>query len=305
MQIAVEGGGVLAAHVHACAKRRGVASTDDVRAADVAVRATPADTWSTPLPVPTVAPALRQQDVHSPGAVTVAGFWGGIGSLLAAVACAQADDPRAAHVAYGFPGARRLVARLSPTVRGGLLRVATDPATARVEGEEVPEPLGEGRRLAWFPRPVGPAHAVAVGGLEVAAALPVPTMRTWVAAGSLAAEGLQALGRRRPDSGVGAWLDRRAAAGGGGATATSDLRWAVVAEVLDGDGAIVRAWANGTDPVRAAGDLVVEAALRVAAAGVPDDGTVVGLGDVAGQLDALADQRTLRWSVSRPEPSRR
>ena len=83
------------------------------------------------------------------------------------------------------------------------------------------------------------------------------------------------------------------------------LRWAVVAEVLDADGSIVRSWANGTDPVLAAGDLVVETARRLAERGAPAAPTVFGLGQPQEQLDVLADLRTLRWSVSRPEPSRR
>ena len=61
---------------------------------------------SRPLSVPSIAPAVRQADAVGTADVTVAGFWGGLGSLLAAVAIAEADQPSEVHVAYGFPGAR-------------------------------------------------------------------------------------------------------------------------------------------------------------------------------------------------------
>lgn len=305
VRVRVEGTGVLGTALLDRAAAHAGCEVVPSGDADVVVLAVPgagdASRWS----VPTIAPVLRQGDVASAADLTIAGFWGGLGSLLAAVAVEEAQAPRAVHVAYGFPGARRLVARCSPSVRRGLLDVATDRAVARIDGQEVDEPLGEGRRLAWFPQPVGPAHAVAVGGLEHLALPDVPTVRTWVAARSLAAEALQAVGRLDPARGTGAWLAGRAAGGGGGPGATADVRWAVVVECLDEDGGIIRAWANGTDPVVAAADLLLVAAQRLVAAGTPPDGTVVGLGDVHGQLDAVADLRTLRWSVSRPEPSAR
>lgn len=307
VRVGVEGRGVLAAALaERAAQHHGcevTARSIDAEDADVIIRAVPPPGRTEPLAVPTVVPGVRQQVVDAPGDVRVAGFWGGLGSLLAAAAVAEATAPVEVHVAYGFPGARRLLARCSPSVRAELLGLATDDAVVRIAGETRTEPLGEGRRLAWFPQPVGPAHAVAVGGLEHRALPDVPTVRTWVAARSLAAEGLQALGRLDPTTGVGAWLDQRARAGGGGPGATADVRWAVVAECRDEDGSIVRAWANGTDPVVAAADLLLVAAQRLVDVGRPPDGTVVGLGDVRGQLDTAADLRSLRWSVSRPEPA--
>lgn len=306
MQVGVEGGdGVLGTCVRRRAAGRGIATSSAIDAADVVIRATPPSAWRQPLGVPSVAPAVRQGDAEAAAEVTVAGFWGGLGCLLAGVAVDEAVAARAVHVAYGFPGARRLFSRVSPTLRRTLVRAATEPAVARVEGRQVPEPLGEGRRLAWFPQPVGPAHAIAVGGLEQRALLGVPSVRTWLAAGSMTAELLQAVGRWDVGRGPGVWLDRRAQQHGGGPGDTADVRWAVVVEVLDADGAIVRAWANGTDPVRAAADLLLEAATRLVEHGPPGDATVLGLGDPQAQLDAVADLRTLRWSVSRPEPSRR
>lgn len=278
---------------------------DDL-AADALVWATPAPTWTATPGVPSIAPAVRQTDTARPVDVPAGGFWGGLGTLLAAVATQEATDATAVHVAYGFPGARRVLTRASGTLRRALVRAATDDGVARVAGDEVAEPLGEGRRLAWFPAPVGPAHAVAVAGLEQRAPIPVPTIRTWLAAGSMGAELLQAVGRLEVDRGVGSWLERRAAAGGGGPAATDDVRWAVVVEALERDGTIVRAWANGTDPVAAAADLLVLGAQRLVSTGIPPStGTVLDLGAPEEVLDRLADLRTLRWSLSRPEPSRR
>jgi len=273
---------------------------------DVLVRAAPVAAWTTPTDAPTIAPAVRQSTLPgAPADIAAAGWWGGLGTLLADVALQEASDPLQVHVAYGCLGNRRVYANASPTLRQELVRLATDEATARVRGQEVAEPLGEGRRLAWFPAPVGPAHAVAVGGLEHLAPLVVPTVRTWLAAGSMGAELLQAVGRLDPHRGIGAWLDRRAVAGAGTGD-TGEVRWAVVVEVLDGQGEIVRAWANGTDPVAAAADLLVLGARRLANGTRPlPSGTVLDLGPSVQLLDGLADLRTLRWSVSRPQASRR
>lgn len=280
---------------------------DDEPATDALVWATPAATWTATPGVPSIAPAVCQADTACPVDIPAGGFWGGIGTLLAGVATHEAASPTELHIAYGFPGARRVVARASSTLRRALVRAATHDGVARVAGEEVAEPLGEGRRLAWFPAPVGPAHAVAVAGLEQRAPVPVPTIRTWLAAGSMGAELLQAVGRSEVDRGLGGWLDRRAAAGsGGGPAATAGVRWAVVVEALDQDGTIVRAWANGTDPVAAAADLLVLGAQRLVGTDIPPStGTLLDLGAPEQLLDRLADLRTLRWSVSRPEPSRR
>lgn len=309
VRIGVQGsGGVLGRAVVARAGALGdtvVTADDSVTGVDVLVRASPPATWQR-AGVPSIAPAVRQADAAgAPVDVAAAGWWGGLGTLLAGVAVAEADDPRALHVAYGLPGTRRALARASATLRRQLLAAATEDAAARVDGEVVAEPLGEGRRLAWFPQPVGPAHAVAVGGLEQHAPLAVPTVRTWFAAGAMTAELLQAVGRLRTDRGIGAWLDRRMAEGGS-AEGTADVRWAVVVEARDGDGTVVRAWANGTDPVAAAADLLVLGARRLSGLAVPPaSGTVLDLGPPGALLDDLADLRTLRWSVSRPAPSAR
>lgn len=310
MRIGVRGsGGVLGRAVTARVAALGgeaVAGGSAAAAVDAMVWATPAEAWTATPGVPSIAPAVCQADAARPVDIPAGGFWGGIGTLLAGVATHEAAAPTEVHVAYGLPGARRVVARASSTLRCALVRAATDDGVARVAGHQVAEPLGEGRRLAWFPAPVGPAHAVAVAGLEHRAPLAVPTIRTWLAAGSMGAELLQAVGRLDADRGLGQWLHRRAAGGGGGPAATEDVRWAVVVEALDRDGSIVRAWANGTDPVAAAADLLVVGAHRLAATSLPaPSGTLLDLGAPDELLDRLADLHTLRWSVSRPEPSRR
>lgn len=271
---------------------------------DALIWATPAQAWAASPGVPSIAAAVRQADAAAPVDVPAAGFWGGLGTLLAGVVAGEATEPTALHVAYGLPGARRVVARASSTLRRALVRAATDDGVARIDGEQVAEPLGEGRRLAWFPAPVGPAHAVAVPGLEHLAPVAVPTIRTWLAAGSMGAELLQAVGRLEVDRGLGQWLEQRAGSAGGGPGATADLRWAVVVETRDRDGQVVRGWANGTDPIRAAADLLLLGAARLGATDTPPtSGTVLDLGSPTALLDGLADRRTLRWSVSRPEPS--
>lgn len=240
------------------------------------------------------------------------GWFGGIGTLVAAAALARSDDPQAVHVGYGLPGARRAWRAAGPALRREIVATALRDGEARVAGHAVPEPLAVGRRLAWFPRPVGPAHSVAVPGHEVAALTGVATVRTWLATGSLRAELLQALGRLSRSGAAAGMLHRRAARPV--RTSSTTLRWAVVAEVRDGgdgrggqDGGVVRAWANGTDPVRATGALLAVAAL--AASTAPPDGSRPGsVRDVAGTdvlLDQLADLGVLRWSVARPEPSSR
>lgn len=269
----------------------------------VVVLAGPPSTWGH-RDAPTVAAAVGQRDARVVD-VPDCGWFGGIGSLLARVAVEEVGDPaRAAeaHVAYGLPGGAGAWRDVGPTVRTAVVDAVLGGGEARVDGVRCPEAVAVGRRLAWFPRPVGPAHAVAVPGLEVDAVRDVPTVRTWAAVGSIRAEVLQAIAARPAEGRVGRWLRRRAARPVRGSTA--DLRWAVVAELRDDGGGVVRAWANGTDPVRLTGLLLAHAAAGVAAG----DGTPTSVVDLApprATLDALADHGVLRWSVARPTPAHR
>jgi hypothetical protein len=282
-------------------------ASDDTDAAPgagtVVVRATPPDAWAPRPDAVTVAPSISWQH-RSRADVPDAGWFGGIGTLLGDVALDRADAPRALHVAYGLlPQAGRAWRLLGPTTRTAALDAVLAGGPARVDGESTPEPFAVGRRLAWFPAPVGPAHAVAVPGHEVHALAGVPTVRTWVAAGSLRAEALQAFGRARPGGRLARLARRRAARPRSGTTEA--LRWAVVAEVRDGDDGVVRAWANGTDPTAATGGLLAVTAERIAsgaAAGTDSVATVAPAGEL---LDTLADGGALRWSVAKPVPSSR
>jgi hypothetical protein len=255
--------------------------------------------------VPAAGAALRLgqagADTVTAPRVAAAGWFGGVGTLLAARGAEVVPDAVEVHVAYALlPSARRAWGTFPPGLRRAVIELLLGgPGTARRDGEPGEEAVGEGRRLAWFPRPVGPWHAAAVPGVEAAALPGVATVRTWLAIGSLAAEGLQALGRLDPDAGLGARLVRRAESRGG--AGTDALRWAVVAEVRGADGAVHRAWANGTDPLATAAGLLARSAVRTATVTGPVDG-VAGLAPPATQLDALADAGLLRWSVARPEP---
>lgn len=269
----------------------------------VLVRATPPDTWEPRTDAVTVAPAVSATR-RSGSDVADAGWFGGIGTLLGAVALDRAERPRALHVAYGLlPRADRAWRLLGPTARTAAIDAVLAGGPARVDGVSVPEPLAVGRRLAWFPSPVGPAHAVAVPGHEALSLTGAPTVRTWVAAGSLRAEALQAVGRVRPGGRAAGLVRRRASRPRRGPTEA--LRWAVVAEVRDGDDGVVRAWANGTDPVVATGALLGATAERLATGEHGGADSVVAVAPVGALLDTLANAGALRWSVARPVPSSR
>jgi hypothetical protein len=277
--------------------------------APVQILATPASTWPTLLDGRlSVAAAVRRSDaVDTDVTLPVAGWWGGLGTLLTSVALAHTPTPLEVHVAYGLPGAQRAWRRATPTLRSAMVAAATDRGQVRVDGALRDEPVGEGRRLAWFPKPVGPAHAAAVAGLESIAHGGLPTLRTWVAVGSVGSELLQAVGRSTTAAGIGRVVARRAARGGGSGDA-ADVRWACVVEVRDRDGQIVRAWANGTDPIAATGAMLARAAVATAELGqggiVPPGRSLLDLGPAETQLDALVDDGILRWSVAQPSPSR-
>lgn len=313
MRLGVLGaGGVVGERVEALLQLAGhevvpVGRGDDATGLDAVAVAAP---WSAAAALAADVPAAGLDlgraalPVGGPPRVPHAGWWGGLGSLLAAHALAAADDPREVHVAYALPGTVRAWTRLPAGARSGLVDLLLGgPLRARVDGEVVEELVGEARRLAWFPRPVGPWHAAGVPGAEALAVQdPRPAVvRSWLAIGSLAAEALQAVARLDPDRGVGARVRARASQGGGD---PHDARWAVVAEVRDGEAGVLRAWANGSDPVRAAAALLADTTVRLPAA-LPGTTTLPGLRATRAQLDSLADASVLRWSLARPEPSTR
>lgn len=223
------------------------------------------------------------------------------GDALTALAAAQVAGPAHAHVAYAVPtGLRRL---LTPGSRRHLAGYLGRPVLTRVEGSLAEERLAESRRLAWFPRPVGPSHAAAVPGAEaitVATHLPsVRTVRTYVAMSSARAELLQlagnaarwaparrALVRRLTSPRVGASPD---------AATRSAARWACVVEVA-GASQLGRAWAYGHDPYGLTAQAVVAVALRILAGTVPAGALAPArIAPPAELLDELAGRTDLRW----------
>jgi short subunit dehydrogenase-like uncharacterized protein len=232
-----------------------------------------------------------------------AGVTGAIGTLLADVAVSAAGHDAELHVAYTTAGGRA----------GGSWTTGTRRSIATMlghawwgyeDGDLVEERLGERRRLAWFPRPVGPMHAAAVPGLE-AIAVPrrhpdVRAVHTYLAMPTWQAELLQAVGNASRREGVrrrlAGWLDRPRRAPTEEQRAA--VRWACIAEARGQDG-LARAWAYGRDPYATAAAIAVARgrALHDAPAGVVGAAGTEEPGEV---LDALSVRCGLRWSVVRP-----
>ncbi|MTV25430.1 NAD-dependent epimerase/dehydratase family protein [Nitriliruptoraceae bacterium ZYF776] len=239
--------------------------------------------------------------------VVGAGIVGTPGDLLAAAATSAVTRPREVHVAHVLPDGHL---RRAATV--GLRRTVTEvvarPALAVQDAQLVEEPIAEARRLAWFPRPVGPHHAVAVPGLDpLFSPRHVPgvrVVRTYLAVRAARAELVQAVAN------LARWAParprvRRWVTGRRPADPSPDLRaatrWACVVETR-GDEGVARAWMNGRDPYAAAALFATVLVERVragrAAAGVVPPALV----DVPGELlDEVADRSRLRWSVIRPD----
>ncbi len=253
---------------------------------------------------------------HAPGRrgriVAGAGLRWAIGDLLVSVAAADLEHVEEVHVAY-TASTRRDPA--SPGERRAQLASLAVPALARLEGREVEEPAGAARRLAWFPRPVGPSHAAGVPGGEVySVPLHHPeaaTIRTYEALPGWRAERLQAEANLARTGWGQRWLERRAARARPvpGAAELAARRWGCVVEVRAGR-RLGRAWAYGHDPVRVTAEVGVLLATRLATARVegtsrPTSGSVVvapsQLGRAGSSLDHLAARTDLRWSRANVE----
>lgn len=238
--------------------------------------------------------------------VPAGGFPGALLDLLASSVVGAVTGADEVHLATGFPsrgGPRR---GAGPATRAVLAELLGRPMVARVAGEAVEEPVAEARRLAWFPRPVGLAHAAGVPG---AARLSVPrhapdigTVREYLALPGWQAELLQLAGAATGWP----WARRRISRlveGGPGEPSVarrSRVRWACVAETRGAEG-VARAWANGRDPAATtAAALVVLAEAILAGAGSPGVRVPGELGRPGELLDRLSARRELRWSVIRP-----
>ncbi len=247
--------------------------------------------------------ALREAGVV---AVPSAGFEFLPGDLLAALAAGAVSWPREVHVAYTVPKAARRIA--SAGTRRTIATLVDHPGVALERGELVVERPFEARRLAWFPRPVGPQHAAGIPGgepLTVPRHVPgVATVRTYLAMPTWRAEFAQmgaSMARWRPvRRGVDALLSRGPE--GPSAAERERTRWGCVAEAA-GDEGVARAWAYGHDLYGLTARSMVAVAERLLTER-PEPGvrSPAELGDPGELLDVLAARSDLRWSVARPDP---
>lgn len=218
-----------------------------------------------------------------------------LGALLTSAALAEGPEPREVHVTYHLPLGRR---DRDTTLAELARRALVVEGVVWHEGQRRGESVAEGRRLAWFPQPLGAHHAASAPFADpvlVRRLAPVPTVTVGVSLRSWVAEVVQAAGRPGP-------LGRRLAGvvAGSGTDVDpgrrADQRWAVVVEVAREDG-ITRSWANGTDLATSHAEVVTAVAERA----VVETGTSpVELG-ATDLLDVLADRGVLRWVVRRPD----
>lgn len=237
--------------------------------------------------------------------VPAAGWWFLLGDLLGTVAAEGSRGSEEVHVAYAFPRRRDLLGGGTTGARHAVTEALAGGMLVLRDGTLHEEGVGEARRLAWFPRPIGPHHAVGVpGGEPLTLPRHVPglrTVRTYLAVPSLGAELLQAAARSLRRTGgrgrVARMIDRLPEPSG---TRRAEMRWACVAEA-PGDAGTARAWAYGSDPYAFAAAALVLVAERVVA-GVRVGGILAPgeLGDAAELLDEATLRAGARWSVSRP-----
>lgn len=226
-----------------------------------------------------------------------------LGDLLTAVAAGRVDGPRDVHVATVVPDRGGVLGTASAGVRAAIADGLGRTGTAFVRGERAEELPGEQRRLAWFPRPVGPHHAVGVPGLEPISVphhlATVRNVRSYVALSTGRAELLQAAASLARRPGVRAWLAARLAVAPD--RAAPGARWAVVAEVAGAEDELARAWMNGRDHLDASARLVAAVAAAVRRGGVASGVRAPALVAAPRELlDALTADSEIRWSVTDP-----
>lgn len=245
-----------------------------------------------------------------------------VGDLLAHVgaqsmrqAGGQANE---VHIAYVTPD-DPMFRNASRGRRRSWLMTLGAGAPALQYGEVTEQPLGAWRRLAWFPRPIGPSHAAEIGGGEVySVPRHVPdaqVVRTYLVVGGWRAELLTTMANAMRWTPTQRLLQRRLGRRTTPPrTARHPQRWAAVAEVAaasvdDPDrpqtqalgarpGALVRAWAYGRDPYQLTAVAAVVAAEQVLRAGMTGVCAPSELGEAAVLLDELAARTDLRWSVT-------
>ncbi len=253
----------------------------------------------------------RHADAVAAGALLVpaAGHDFVPGDALAPVAAGALGEVEACdvHVAYLVDGGRGPLPPSSAGTRASIAAMVGRPMLALVRGELLEETLAETRRLAWFPRPVGPSHAAGFPGAEP---LTVPrhvpaarTVRTYLAVRSWQAEALQAVSNLARLDAVARMARRLIAARDGDPTPEqrAGVRWACVAEAADDDGNVARAWAYGHDVYAlTATSASLLAAAMAGGAGEPGTRAPCEVVEATALLDDLAANTDLRWSVKRP-----
>ena len=256
--------------------------------------------------------ALTERDLPARDAgivaVPAAGFDFLPGDLLASLAAGAVAWPSEVHVAYTLPSSGRFARRVSAGTRRTISAQLGRPGLAFEHGQLVEEMPFESRRLAWFPRPVGPRHAAGIPGGE---ALTVPrhvsdlrTVRTYLAVPSWKAEFGQ-MGANLARWAPARRAIRRVLERGNAdpsPEARTQTRWGCVAEAEGQDG-VARAWAYGHDVygLTAVGMVAVAEEILTSQplAGVTSPASMSDAGDL---LDVIAARCDLRWSVARPEP---
>jgi hypothetical protein len=253
------------------------------------------------------------------GTVLLAGVasTGIVGGWLAPLAAARTAPTRDVHVTYALPDRGGVRRSITPGLRAELPALVASAAPVLERGELTDEPLAGRRRLAWFPRPVGPAHAATLASVEpvtLPTVLPeLETAHSYLAMSSWRAELLQAAANASRTRWLGPRVARRLGRPRPASGGTTRDRWACVAEA-DGAQGIVRAWAYGRDPVGTGTAALAELVTHlVAGTGRPPGaaagghaGGHVGVAAVADPrtaLDGVARRTDLRWSVTDPGPA--
>lgn len=250
---------------------------------------------------------LADVDLGPAPVVPAAGFVSVVGDALAVVAGQRLVGPSRADVTVYVPTRRSLLTGATPRERAALLEALVAPMSVLADGQVVDERIAEDRRLAWFPRPVGPHHAAAVPGPHwrtLPRVMPtLRTVRTALALRSSSAEVLQGLGNAvRLD-----WVAdrvRRRAARPGRDPGTAGERWAIVVEVATAGGSMVRGWAYGHDRHGLTAASAALLACRVATADASTPAVPVGPTEIMAAeplLDVLAARTNLRWSITQTE----
>lgn len=238
-----------------------------------------------------------------PGAPVVpgVGWFSAVGDALAVVAADMVIEPTRVDVTAWVPHGRSVLRGATPRERVEWRRALRGPLQVLSDGQVVAEPLAADRRLAWFPRPVGPHHAASVPGTHwrtLPQAVPsLQTVRSALAMRSWVAEVVQGIGhlssRRRGD--------RDEVVGNGPDRGTVSERWAVVVEVATTGGDLARAWAYGHDRHTLTAHVVARVATALQETGVVG-GPPRGVTELVGAqalLDDLAARTDMRWSVTR------